>query len=150
MLEKNKMVIEILLVDLAKTIYRYIDRGSDDNIRFDKINEFHKMIGSVESACKYIINAIPEKQSNHNNDEVDKDRLYGGLASVACFIHENFYNSGDKMTYKLPPLEKETLHMIIHKLARAYCGNCFYLDNYIDIIGYIQAYKLYRLVKITK
>lgn len=31
---------------------------------------------------------------------------------------------------------KETIHMIAHKIARIICGDYFYKDSYIDIIGY--------------
>lgn len=40
--------------------------------------------------------------------------------------------------HKLPAHMKETIHMNCHKLGRIVNGDPFYLDSWIDIIGYTQ------------
>lgn len=39
---------------------------------------------------------------------------------------------------KLDPIQKETLHMIAHKIGRIMVGNPNHEDHYTDIIGYTQ------------
>lgn len=38
----------------------------------------------------------------------------------------------------MPDVHKEALHMILQKLSRCACGDPFYLDNWIDIMGYAE------------
>lgn len=36
----------------------------------------------------------------------------------------------------LPPIHKECLHMIMHKISRMVNGDPMYIDNATDIVGY--------------
>ena len=38
----------------------------------------------------------------------------------------------------LPPVHREALHMIVHKIGRILHGDPMYKDSFVDIIGYTQ------------
>jgi len=38
--------------------------------------------------------------------------------------------------YRLKPIQREAIHMIIQKLSRAACGDWSYDDNWVDCVGY--------------
>ena len=38
----------------------------------------------------------------------------------------------------LTPDKREAIHMILHKISRAVCGNPEFEDTWLDIIGYAQ------------
>lgn len=38
----------------------------------------------------------------------------------------------------LPYAHREALHMIFHKISRMVCGDSYYEDNIVDIIGYAE------------
>lgn len=74
-------------------------------------------------------------------DEIIDQRasVYGEFARVAKFscdfksLLERFQSEADcRLTYD----QKESMHMIMHKIARIISGNPNYIDNWDDIAGY--------------
>ena len=53
-------------------------------------------------------------------------------------LTQDLYHIIARQNDNLRPFELETIHMVCHKCARILCGDPNYLDNYVDINGYIQ------------
>ena len=76
----------------------------------------------------------------------ERGNRYGSYFSNALYT-QNIYAevmlmwTGNACKFPCKPIDaviKETVHMVIHKLSRRLNGDKNYLDNYVDIIGYIQ------------
>lgn len=76
------------------------------------------------------ISKILEVRKNNYGGFKANAELTQGIISI-CNKHTNYNNFEDVCI-------KETIHMIAHKIARIMCGDYFYKDSYIDIIGYAK------------
>lgn len=76
------------------------------------------------------INTILIERKNNYGSFKDNANITQGMIDIC----NKYYNYKDFKDVCI----KETIHMISHKIARAICGDYFYKDTYIDIIGYAK------------
>lgn len=69
----------------------------------------------------------------------ERGNNYGSFqenASTVQALKQIMENSGKWDS--LPPVHREALHMVVHKIARILHGDPMYKDSFVDIIGYTQ------------
>lgn len=71
-----------------------------------------------------------EKTTNYGN--------YEDMAKVAQTFKENFIRFRNKYSNELSisDVQRESIDMIMTKLARICCGDPDYMDSWVDIAGY--------------
>ena len=81
-------------------------------------------------------------ENRHSSTDILEERgsRYGrfednSLVTQQC---EDIFKTCAPNYFKLLPIQREALHMIIQKLSRAACGDALYADNWVDICGYAE------------
>jgi len=82
----------------------------------------------------------PQKAEEDQIEEVlaERGKRYGDFrthAAISQRLKTAMYGAG---SYELPPLHREALEMIAHKIARILNGDPNYKDSWVDIAGYAQ------------
>ena len=77
-----------------------------------------------------------------NTDKIieNRDSTYGGYGNI-CDVTQAIYQPLIRLRPDLAAYEIEGIHMIVHKCARALCGDWNHLDNFVDMIGYAKLIK---------
>ena len=68
------------------------------------------------------------------NRRGDRYGAFAANAEVTERLEEIFWATHQHAP--IPPYLRQGIHMILHKLSRAACGDLYYQDNYRDIAGY--------------
>lgn len=68
-------------------------------------------------------------------DREDTHGAYADVAKLTQALQDTFYNTVD-VPPELSPEMKLGIFMILHKLARVFCGNPKEVDHWLDIAGY--------------
>jgi hypothetical protein len=110
----NKATKSISLTDYAKGL-----KIHDRALTVDEI----KLLGADE-----IQTTLTERGNNYGSFETGAE-LMQGLKQVA-HSHPNWQS--------MPPAQRESIDMILHKIGRSINGNHEYRDNWIDIEGYAR------------
>jgi hypothetical protein len=78
-----------------------------------------------------MIDILTEREKTHGS--------YDDVASMAQALKDDM--RGGKNWKHLDDIQKETLEMTATKIARMLSGDHLYLDNVVDIIGYMELLK---------
>jgi hypothetical protein len=84
---------------------------------------------------------IPVKRGNLTETLLqERGKNYGDFKDTALITQqcEEVFKTCASNYDKLLPIQREALHMILQKLARAANGDCSYADSWVDISGYAQ------------
>ena len=67
-----------------------------------------------------------------------RNAVYGGIENVSVITQRLQEVIRKSPRYSaLTDVHKTTIDMMLHKTARAVCGDIWHVDNYHDIIGYM-------------
>ena len=78
-----------------------------------------------------------EKQGDVMKTLAEREKMHGDYLKVAT-VAQSIKDALDWQQGKLSPVQRESLDMIVTKMARIVCGDPNIIDHWLDIEGYAR------------